>query len=53
MSFFRTHIQTADILGEIAQSLGYNVCDIELWRTRYASATKLQINENVLILENN
>lgn len=51
MSFFKTHIPTADLLGDIATSLGYNVIDIELWRTRLATATKMQINENVLILE--
>ena len=52
MSFFQTHIPTADLLGEIAESLGYRVSEIELWRTRIATATKLQINENVLVLEN-
>jgi len=52
MSFFRTQIPTAELLGEIASSLGYKVVDIELWRTRLATATKMQINENVLILEN-
>lgn len=52
MSFFRTYIPTAELLGEIASSLGYSVVDIELWRTRLATATKMQINENVLILEN-
>jgi len=52
MSFFRTQIPTADLLGEIASSLGYKIVDIELWRTRLATATKMQLNENVLILEN-
>lgn len=50
MSFFRTHIPTAKILAEIAESLGYKVEEIELWRTRLATATKTQIEENVLIL---
>ena len=50
MSFFRTHIQTAKILAEIAETLGYKVEEIELWRTRLATATKIQIEENVLIL---
>lgn len=50
MSFFRTHIPTAGILAEIAESLGYKVDEIELWRTRLATATKVQIEENVLIL---
>lgn len=52
MSFFQTYIPTADLLGEVAESLGYNVCEIELWRTRYATATSRSIDENVLILEN-
>ncbi len=50
MSFFRTHIPTAKILAEIAETLGYKVDEIELWRTRLATATKIQIEENVLIL---
>ncbi|MBN2271093.1 MAG: hypothetical protein JXN61_10790 [Sedimentisphaerales bacterium] len=52
MSFFRVHIPTAELLAEIADSLGYIVNDIELWRTRAATATKMQIDENILILEN-
>jgi len=52
MSFFRIHIPTAELLGEIAESLGYKVKEIELWRTRAATATRMEIDENVLILEN-
>jgi DNA modification methylase len=52
MSFFQTVIPTADLLGEVAESLGYRVREIELWRTRYATATSRSIDENVLILEN-
>lgn len=52
MSFFQTNIPTAQILGEIAASLGYELQEIELWRTRLATATKKQIDENVLILKN-
>ncbi|MBN1764442.1 MAG: hypothetical protein JW860_04225 [Sedimentisphaerales bacterium] len=52
MSFFRVHIPTAELLGEIAESLGYRIVDIELWRTRISTVTKLQLNENVLILKN-
>jgi hypothetical protein len=52
MSFFRTHIRTAKILAEIAESLSYKVDEVELWRTRLATATKIQIEENVLILRN-
>lgn len=53
MSFFRTYISTAELLSDIATSLGYKVIEIELWRTRIATATKLHINENVLVLKNN
>jgi len=52
MSFFRTKIPTAKILGEIAEEIGYEIEEIELWRTRLATATKKQIDENVLILRN-
>jgi hypothetical protein len=52
MSFFRINIPTANLLAEIAESLGYEILEIELWRTRLATATKLQLNENVLILKN-
>jgi len=52
MSFFRVPIRTAELLVEIAESLGYKINSIVLWRTRAATATKMQIDENVLILEN-
>ncbi len=52
MSFFRINIPTANLLAEIADSLGYEILEIELWRTRLATATRRQLNENVLILKN-
>ncbi len=52
MSFFRTHIPTALLLGEIAEDLGYSISGIDLWRTRLATATRRQIDENVLLLRN-
>jgi len=52
MSFFRVYIPTAELIADIAGSLGYNVMGIELWRTRIATATKMNIDENVLILKN-
>lgn len=51
MSFFRTYIPTAKLLGEIVEQLGYHVEEIELWRTRMATATKTRIDENVLIVK--
>lgn len=52
MSFLRIHIPTARILAELAEALAYRVEEIELWRTRLATATRTQLEENVLILRN-
>jgi hypothetical protein len=49
-SYFRVMIRTAHLLAEIAERLGYEVVDIELFRTRLATATKKQLREEVLIL---
>ena len=40
----------SQILGEIAQSLGYDLMGIDLWRTRIATATKEQLREEVVVL---
>lgn len=50
MSFFRINIPTAKILAEIGEAVGYKVDGIDLWRTRLSTATRLQIDENVLLL---
>lgn len=50
-SFFRILIPTAELLAEIAENLGYTINKIEVWRTRLATATKSQLNENILIFE--
>jgi len=50
MSFFRINIPTADLLGKMAEDVGYRVEGIELWRTRLSTATKLDLNENILVL---
>jgi hypothetical protein len=49
-SYLRVMIRTGQILGEIAQSLGYTLVDIDLWRTRIATATKAQLREEVVRL---
>jgi DNA modification methylase len=49
-SYLRILIRTANLLGEIADSLGYEVVRKDLFRTRLATATKTQLNEEVLIL---
>ena len=43
-------IRTGRLLAEIAQALGYEVVHIDLFRTRLATATKLQLREEVLVL---
>ena len=49
-SYLRVMIKTGQILGDIAESLGYRVEDIDLFRTRLATATKAQLREQVLLL---
>lgn len=50
-SFFRIPIRTGQLLAEIAEERGFVVKDIELFRTRIATATKELLREEVLILE--
>jgi adenine-specific DNA methylase len=49
-SYLQVMIRTGNILGEIAESLGYEVVSIDLFRTRIATATKEQLREEVLVL---
>jgi len=49
-SFFRIMIRTGQLLAGIAESLGYEVVSIDLFRTRLATATKEQIREEVVVL---
>ena len=49
-SYFRIMIRTGTLLAEIAERLGYEVVGIDLFRTRTATATRAQINEEVLLL---
>jgi DNA modification methylase len=49
-SYLRVMIRTGQILGDIAQKLGYELVDIDLFRTRLATATKEQLREEVIIL---
>jgi len=50
-SYLRVMIRTGQILGDIAKSLGYELVDIDLFRTRIATATKEQLREEVVILK--
>lgn len=49
-SYLRVMIRTGKLLAELAQSLGYEVIDIDLFRTRLATATRAQLREEVLLL---
>jgi DNA modification methylase len=49
-SYLRVMIRTGHLLGDIAESLGYELMGIDLFRTRLATATKEQLNEEVVVL---
>ncbi len=49
-SYLRVMIRTGHLLADIASSLGYEVVDLDLFRTRLATATKEQLREEVLVL---
>lgn len=50
-SYLQVMIKTGELLADIAQSLGYKVLDIDLFRTRFATVTKKQMREEVVILQ--
>ena len=50
-SYLRVMIRTGRLLADLAQSLGYRVVDIELFRTRLSTATGDQLREEAVILE--
>ena len=49
-SYLRVMIRTGAILGEIAQSLGYELIRIDLFRTRLSTTTKEMMREEVVVL---
>ncbi len=49
-SYLRVMIRTGQLLADIAQALGYELERIDLFRTRFATATKEQLREEVVIL---
>lgn len=49
-SYLKVLIRTGKILGDIGKSLGYELTDIDLFRTRRATATKAELREEVVIL---
>ena len=50
-SFLQTYIPTGKILGDIAVHLGYHLDSIDLFRTRYATATRKDMNEEIVVLK--
>ncbi len=50
-SYFRIMVRTGQILAEVAERLGYEVLDIDLFRTRFSTATKEHLREEVLLLQ--
>ena len=49
-SYFRVMIRTGRLLADIAESLGYDVTGIDLFRTRRATATRSELREEVVLL---
>ncbi len=49
-SFLRVMIRTGELLAEIAEGVGYEVENIDLFRTRVSTATGEQLREEVLLL---
>ncbi len=49
-SYLRVMIRTGKLLAEIAQALGYEVVRIDLFRTRFATATQQDLREEVVVL---
>ena len=50
-SYLRVMIRTGELLADLAQSLGYRVTGIDLFRTRLSTATGQQLREEVVLLE--
>lgn len=49
-SYLRIPIRTGQLLGQVAERLGYELVGIDLFRTRLATATREQLREEVLLL---
>ena len=50
-SYLRVMIRTGELLADLAQSLGYRVIGIDLFRTRPSTTTGQQLREEVVLLE--
>ncbi len=49
-SYLRVMIRTGKLLSEIARSLGYELVKIDLFRTRFATASRAELREEVVVL---
>jgi hypothetical protein len=49
-SYLRVMIRTGELLADISKSLGYEVVNIDLFRTRLSTATRDQLREEVVVL---
>ncbi|MBD2325424.1 DNA methyltransferase [Alkalinema sp. FACHB-956] len=49
-SYLQVMIRTGELLANVAEGLGYEVINIDLFRTRIATATKEQMREEVVLL---
>lgn len=49
-SYLQVHIPTGSLLAQIAQDLGYELMGIDLFRTRRASKTEVDLKEEVVLL---
>jgi len=49
-AYMRVPIRTAVLLGEAAESVGFKVEKIELWRRRWSTGIKKHLDENILFL---
>jgi hypothetical protein len=49
-SYLRVMIRTGQLLADIAQALGYELVRTDLFRTRFATATREQLREEVVVL---
>lgn len=50
-AFKMVHIQTAEILKEIGEDVGFTKSEIVLWQLKNSTSHKYQLRENILILE--
>lgn len=49
-SYLRVMIRTGQILSRVAESIGYEAVRIDPFRTRFSTATKSDLNEEVVVL---